>query len=87
MHIFTVLKARELTVGVYYCHRANTSRGQVQLRVKNNVRTVSGVVRYYALTDYLHVLKLIGSDCTAFGIDCTACVCNVSFRYVGVHIV
>ena len=28
-----------------------------------------GRVRYYALTDSLHVLKLIGSDCIAFEID------------------
>ena len=43
-------------------------------------------VSYYALTDYLHVLQLIGSDCTAFGIDCTAYLCNVSFRYVRVQV-
>ena len=43
-------------------------------------------VRYYAVTDYLHVLKLIGSDCTAFGIGCTAYLCNVSFRYVRVQV-
>ena len=41
--------------------------------------------RYYASTDYLHLLKLIGSDCTAFGIDCTAYLCIVSFRYVRVQ--
>ena len=43
-------------------------------------------VRYYALTDSLHVLKPIGSDCTAFGIDCTTYLCNVSFRYVRVQV-
>ena len=43
-------------------------------------------VRYYALTDSLYVLKLIGSDCTAFGIDCTTYLCNVSFRYVRVQV-
>ena len=32
----------------------------------------------YASTDSLHVLDLIGSDYTAFGIDCTAYLCNVS---------
>ena len=45
-----------------------------------------GRVRCYAWTDYLHVLKLIGWDCTAFGIDCTAYLCNVSFRYVRVQV-
>ena len=43
-------------------------------------------VRYYALTDSLYVLKLIGSDCTAFGIDCITYLCNVSFRYVRVQV-
>ena len=28
------------------------------------------------------MLKLIGSDCASFGIDCTAYLCSVSFRYV-----
>ena len=37
-------------------------------------------VRYYALTDSLHVLKVIGSDCTAFGICCTAFLCDVYFE-------
>ena len=32
----------------------------------------------YASTDSLHVLDLIGSDYTAFGMDCTAYWCNVS---------
>ena len=32
----------------------------------------------YASTDSLHVLNLIGSDYTAFGIDYTAYLCNVS---------
>ena len=40
----------------------------------------------YASTDSLHVLDLIGSDYTAFGIDCTAYLCNVSFRYVRVQV-
>ena len=38
-------------------------------------RTVSDI---YASTDSLHVLDLIGSDYTAFGIDCTAYLFNVS---------
>ena len=38
------------------------------------------------LTDYLHVLELIGSDCTAFGMDWIGYFCNVSFRYVRVHV-
>ena len=42
-------------------------------------------VRYDSLTDYIHVLKLIGSDCTTFGIDCTAYLSNVYFRYVRVQ--
>ena len=32
----------------------------------------------YASTDSVHVLDLIGSDYTAFGIDFTAYLCNVS---------
>ena len=32
----------------------------------------------YASTDSLHVLDLIGSDYTAFGIDCAGYLCNVS---------
>ena len=32
----------------------------------------------YASTVSLHVLDLIGSDYTAFGINCTAYLCNVS---------
>ena len=32
------------------------------------------------------MLKLIGSDCTAFGIECTANLCNVSFRCVRVQV-
>ena len=38
------------------------------------------VVRYYALTDSQHVLKLIGSDCTAFGLGCTAFLCDRYFE-------
>ena len=53
---------------------------------KTYILLVIKLVRYYALTDYLHVLKLIGSDCTALGIDCTAYLCNVSFRYVRVQV-
>ena len=37
-----------------------------------------GVSDIYASTNSLHVLDLIGSDYTAFGIDCTAYLCNVS---------
>ena len=37
-----------------------------------------GVSDIYASTDSLHVLDLIGSDYTAFGIDCTAYLCNVA---------
>ena len=37
-------------------------------------------VRYYALIDYLHVLKLIGSDWTTFGLDCAALLCNGYFQ-------
>ena len=43
----------------------------------------------YASTDSLHVLDLIGSDYTAFGIDCTAYLCNVSsdmYEYDTVHV-
>ena len=32
----------------------------------------------YASTDSVHVLDLIGSDYTAFGMDCTSYLCNVS---------
>ena len=37
-------------------------------------------VRYYALTDYLHVLKLVGLECAAFGLGCTAFLCNGYFE-------
>ena len=37
-------------------------------------------VRYYASTDSLHMLKLIDSDCTTFGLGCTAFLCNGYFE-------
>ena len=37
-------------------------------------------VGYYALKDSPHVLKLIGSDCTAFGLGCTAFLCKRYFE-------
>ena len=44
-----------------------------------------GRVRYYALTGFLHVLKLNGLDCTILGIYFTVCLCTVSFRCVRVQ--
>ena len=58
----------------------------VVYKKKNDYITALHSVRYYAWTDYLHVFKFIGSYCTAFGIDCTAYLCNVSFRYVRVQV-
>ena len=37
-------------------------------------------VRYYALADSLHVLKLIGSDGAALGLGCTAFLSNGYFE-------
>ena len=37
-------------------------------------------VRYYTLTYYVHVLMIIGSDNTAFGLGCTAYLCNGYFE-------
>ena len=52
----------------------------VQKIVRTSTISYVLCVRYYALADYLHVLKLIGSDCTAFGICCTAFLFNGYFE-------
>ena len=66
--------------------RMSSKCGETRCR-EGGLENIAGEpgVRYYALTYYLHVEKLIGSDCPAFGIDCTVYLCNVSFRYVRVQ--
>ena len=54
--------------------------------IVNEVEVNKKIIRYYALTDYLHVFKLIGSDCTAFEIFRIAFLCSVSFSCVRVEV-